>query len=212
MSHSTWANARKMCSFVSSAWSRRRDSSTARSTIALRRFRRSCSGRMSKSSTCTASCLAGFSKTTGHSGARDAAPCAQAMVGCSSCGIDRADVVAARSGRARATRSRSRAANRAVRLPTRSVPSRAAMRCSVGGCVLKRDIRPPTENGLMMNMCAVAGLASSGTRLRRRLDLPQRADQAHAGCRRSPRRRRRRRTRATAKSPSESASRRSAPG
>ena len=38
------------------------------------------------------------------------------------------------------------------------------MRCSVGGCVLKSDIIPPNENGLMMNMCAVAGLASSGTR------------------------------------------------
>ena len=31
--------------------------------------------------------------------------------------------------------------------------------------LLKSDIRPPPENGLTMNMCAVAGLASSGTRL-----------------------------------------------
>ncbi len=37
------------------------------------------------------------------------------------------------------------------------------MRCSVGGWVLKSDPMPPIENGLMMNMCAVAGLASSGT-------------------------------------------------
>ncbi len=29
--------------------------------------------------------------------------------------------------------------------------------------MLKSDPIPPPENGLMMNMCAVAGLASSGT-------------------------------------------------
>src|SRR5437870_820930 len=34
---------------------------------------------------------------------------------------------------------------------------------SVGGWLLKSDISPPAENGLMMNMCAVAGFASSGT-------------------------------------------------
>ncbi len=43
-------------------------------------------------------------------------------------------------------------------------PIRALMRASVGGCVLKSDIRPAPENGFMMNMCAVAGLASIGTR------------------------------------------------
>ena len=37
------------------------------------------------------------------------------------------------------------------------------MRCSVGGCVLNMLSSPPAENGLMMNMCAVAGFASSGT-------------------------------------------------
>src|SRR5439155_1261118 len=44
-------------------------------------------------------------------------------------------------------------------------PKSARMRASVGGCVLKREARPPPEKGLMMNMWAVAGLASSGTRL-----------------------------------------------
>ncbi len=38
----------------------------------------------------------------------------------------------------------------------------AWIRCSVGGCVLNMLSSPPAENGLMMNMCAVAGLASSG--------------------------------------------------
>ena len=38
------------------------------------------------------------------------------------------------------------------------------MRSSVGGWLLKRDDRPAPENGFMMNMCAVAGLAASGTR------------------------------------------------
>jgi hypothetical protein len=37
------------------------------------------------------------------------------------------------------------------------------MRSAVGGCVLNKLIMPDTENGLMMNMCAVAGFASSGT-------------------------------------------------
>ena len=36
---------------------------------------------------------------------------------------------------------------------------------------------PPALKGLMMNMCAVAGLASSGTRRATRLDLPQRVDE-----------------------------------
>ena len=72
--------------------------------------------------------------------------------------------------------------------------------------------QPPPENGLMMNMCAVAGLASSGTRFDDRLDLAQRVGQRRTGCRRSARRRRPPRTRATARSPSGSASRRSAPG
>ena len=36
------------------------------------------------------------------------------------------------------------------------------MRCSVGGWVLNMLSSPPAENGLMMNMCAVAGFASSG--------------------------------------------------
>ena len=59
-----------------------------------------------------------------------------------------------------------------------AAPSRsAAIRASVGGCVLKSDISPPPVNGLMMNMCAVAGLASSGTRLRDRVDLAQRVGQ-----------------------------------
>ena len=39
---------------------------------------------------------------------------------------------------------------------------RAWIRCSVGGCVLNMLSSPPAENGLMMNMCAVAGFASSG--------------------------------------------------
>src|SRR3990170_4332009 len=41
--------------------------------------------------------------------------------------------------------------------------SSARIRASVGGWVLKRLSMPAAENGLMMNMCAVAGLASSGT-------------------------------------------------
>src|SRR5439155_21932825 len=45
----------------------------------------------------------------------------------------------------------------------RAGPSSARIRCSVGGCVLNSDIRPESDSGLMMNMCAVAGLASSGT-------------------------------------------------
>ena len=57
-------------------------------------------------------------------------------------------------------------------------PIRAAIRCSVGGCVLNSESRPPTVNGLMMNMCAVAGLASSGSALRAHLQLAQRVDQA----------------------------------
>ena len=48
---------------------------------------------------------------------------------------------------------------------------------------------PPSENGLMMNMCAVAGFASSGTRARRAFDLLERADQTEraAGDRRAAR-------------------------
>ena len=42
-------------------------------------------------------------------------------------------------------------------------PISAAMRCSVGGWVLNSENSPRTLNGLMMNMCAVAGLASIGT-------------------------------------------------
>ena len=38
----------------------------------------------------------------------------------------------------------------------------ASIRCSVGGCVLNMLSSPPPENGFTMNMCAVAGLASSG--------------------------------------------------
>ena len=49
-------------------------------------------------------------------------------------------------------------------LPITTRPSSAATRCSVGGCVLKSASMPPALKGLMMNMCAVAGLASSGTR------------------------------------------------
>ena len=37
------------------------------------------------------------------------------------------------------------------------------MRASVGGWVLKSPSKPAADKGLMMNMCAVAGLASSGT-------------------------------------------------
>ena len=51
------------------------------------------------------------------------------------------------------------------------------MRSSVGGWLLKSDINPAPVNGLMMNMCAVAGLASSGTLLRHGVDLLQRVDQ-----------------------------------
>src|SRR5205814_9163666 len=39
----------------------------------------------------------------------------------------------------------------------------AWIRCSVGGWVLKRDMTPPSDSGLMMNMCAVYGLDSRGT-------------------------------------------------
>ena len=53
-------------------------------------------------------------------------------------------------------------------------PSSARMRSSVGGWLLKSAMSPPPVNGFMMNMCAVAGLASSGTRLRDRFDLAQR--------------------------------------
>ena len=59
----------------------------------------------------------------------------------------------------------------------RMPPSSARMRSSVGGWLLKSDISPPPVNGLMMNMCAVAGLASSGTRFDDRVDLPQRVGQ-----------------------------------
>ena len=38
----------------------------------------------------------------------------------------------------------------------------AWIRCSVGGCVLNMLSSPPPENGFTMNMCAVAGFASSG--------------------------------------------------
>src|SRR6478735_12534841 len=37
--------------------------------------------------------------------------------------------------------------------------NRAWIRSLVGGCVLNRPIRPAPENGLMMNIWAVAGLA-----------------------------------------------------
>src|SRR5690606_26551544 len=56
--------------------------------------------------------------------------------------------------------------------------SSAPIRFSIGGCVENRDIRPDPENGATMNMCAVAGFASSGTRrayasiLRRALTRP----------------------------------------
>ena len=40
--------------------------------------------------------------------------------------------------------------------------SSASTRSRVGGWVLNRPIKPPGENGLMMNMWAVAGLASIG--------------------------------------------------
>src|SRR5262249_44311607 len=39
----------------------------------------------------------------------------------------------------------------------------AWIRSSVGGCVLKRPSNPCALKGLMMNRCAVAGFASSGT-------------------------------------------------
>ena len=52
---------------------------------------------------------------------------------------------------------------RALRDFTRRPEEQRRIRASVGGCVLKSDSKPPIENGLMMNMCAVAGLASSGT-------------------------------------------------
>src|SRR5215204_5827881 len=53
--------------------------------------------------------------------------------------------------------------------PARSAPldqpccSSARTRCSVGGWVLKRLAKPDALNGLMMNMCAVAGLACIGS-------------------------------------------------
>ena len=43
-------------------------------------------------------------------------------------------------------------------------PMSALMRCSVGGWVLNSESRPDTVNGFTMNMCAVAGFASRGTR------------------------------------------------
>ena len=39
-----------------------------------------------------------------------------------------------------------------------------AMRSAVEGCVEKSLDHPPPPNGLMMNMCAVAGVASIGIR------------------------------------------------
>ncbi|MSO56684.1 MAG: radical SAM protein [Acidobacteria bacterium] len=48
------------------------------------------------------------------------------------------------------------------RLPTYPRFISALIRCSVGGCVLNMLNKPPAEKGLMMNMWAVAGLASSG--------------------------------------------------
>ena len=74
-----------------------------------------------------------------------------------------------------AARRQSRATHEwTVSLPYRLPPSSARMRASVGGWLLKSDIRPPPVNGLTMNMCAVAGLASSGTRFDDRIDLAQR--------------------------------------
>ena len=90
-------------------------------------------------------------------------------------------------------------------------PRSARMRASVGGWLLKSDIRPAPENGLTMNMCAVAGLASSGTRLDT-ASIFRSASASPYGLPAMPRRRRPRRTRATARSPSGSASRRAAPG
>ena len=52
------------------------------------------------------------------------------------------------------------------------------MRASVGGWLLKRPVTPLSENGLMMNMCAVAGFASSGTIFDAASSLLQRAHQA----------------------------------
>ena len=48
--------------------------------------------------------------------------------------------------------------------PYSRMDSRRAIRSSIGGWVLNKLVMPPARNGFTMNMCAVAGLASIGTR------------------------------------------------
>jgi imidazolonepropionase-like amidohydrolase len=71
-----------------------------------------------------------------------------------------------------------------------SSPISAFTRASVDGCVENSDSMPRPENGLMMNMWAVAGFASIGTwrtaaSIRRSADASPRADPAIAAPRRS---------------------------
>ena len=93
----------------------------------------------------------------------------------------------------------------------RASPGACAMRSSVGGCVENSLMNADPLNGLMMNMCAVAGDASMGIRCDQPSSFCRAADQAIGRAAYTWRPPRRPRIRAYARSPSGSAWPRSAP-